>query len=169
MMNGSSSNKRPAIGGVIMVIMELTVSIKPYVMPICDSWTSSRACAIAMGRLTRKPPSKKYPRAKKGIPVPFQIRMENKMTKACAAKYPLRGFTRLNVIAISEFPNAPMAKIKPVWLNESPRTPSKKFGVSGWARYIEKKAKASTPIRTINRLLFLKLGGGESGSWWSIG
>ena len=76
---------------------------------------------------------------------------------------------RLNAIAINEFPKAPTAKIKPVSLNESPRTLSRKFGVSGWAIYIEKMANARTPMRVIKCLLLLKLGGGESGSWWSMG
>ena len=44
---------------------------------------------------------------------------------------PVRGLARLNAIASNEFPSAPTVKIKPVSLKESPRTLSRKFGVSG--------------------------------------
>ena len=50
-------------------------------------------------------------------------------------------------MAIREFPNAPIVKMRPVSLRESLRTLVRKFGVRGCERYMEKIANARTPIK----------------------
>src|SRR5215213_10585028 len=111
-----------------------------------------------MGRPARNPPSKKYPSIKTGRLVPLQMKNANRITSACANKNPRRGCTRLKRIAIKEFPKAPKVKIMPVSLKESPRTLARKLGVSGCARYMEKIAKARTPIRMTKRWILISFG-----------